>query len=248
MSSDGGLGWDSLLHSDAPDGCALRAALFTTYDRADESLLAENVLPVLLKLKHQPYGEGAERSCFLLELDGQLKKLSAPIVVISSITREAGDEETAVHDGMYKWLGNSIRYLSVGKTGKAVQVQHAKLWLLHWAQPDGSQYLEIVISSANLTSSAFKQQIQAAWRVCLPLQPQASKSRLSNWGVLPDFMRELAVSCGDDTHIDRFIDLLVRADCPQGITFVASAPASTRHLRNGGQRVFVTLFLPGAVR
>ena len=227
MSSAGRLGWKSLLHSDAPDGCALQSALFTTYDRADESLLVENVLPVLLKLKHQPYGEGAERSCFLLELDGQLKKLSAPIVVISSITREAGDEDTVVDGGMYKWLGNSIRYLSVGRTGKAVQ--HAKLWLLHWAQADGSEYLEIVVSSANLTSSAFKRQIQAVWRVCLPLHPQTSKTRLNNWGVLPGFMRELAVSCGDDTYVERFIDLLARADCPQGITFVASVPG--KHLK-----------------
>lgn len=227
MSSAGRLGWESLLYSDAPDGCALQSALFTTYDRADESLLVENVLPVLLKLKHQPYGEGAERSCFLLELDGQLKKLSAPIVVISSITREAGDEDTAVDGGMYKWLGNSIHYLLVGRTGKAVQ--HAKLWLLHWAQADGSEYLEIVVSSANLTSSAFKRQIQAVWRVCLPLHPQTSKTRLNNWGVLPGFMRELAASCGDDTHVERFIDLLARADCPQGITFVASVPG--KHLK-----------------
>jgi len=62
MSSNEKLGWESLLNSDAPAGCALQAALFTTYDRADERLLVENLLPALLKLDHEPMPEGAERS------------------------------------------------------------------------------------------------------------------------------------------------------------------------------------------
>lgn len=222
MSSGESLGWESLLQSGAPEGCTLQAALFTTYDRADERLLVENLLPVLLKLNHEPDGEGVERSCFLLELDDRLKKLHGRIVVVSSILREESSvEDAVVRDGMYGWIWRSIRHLTVGKKNKAVQ--HAKLWLLHWAT-GGNEFIEIVVSSANLTRSAFKQQIQAAWRVSLPLRPQASKTRLSNWGVLPGFMRELAASCGDDAYIDRFIDLLARADCPQGITFVASVP------------------------
>ena len=32
-------GWESLIDTDSPSGCYLRAALFTTYDRADERLL-----------------------------------------------------------------------------------------------------------------------------------------------------------------------------------------------------------------
>ncbi|OGT13532.1 MAG: hypothetical protein A3F73_10405 [Gallionellales bacterium RIFCSPLOWO2_12_FULL_59_22] len=222
MSSGESLGWESLLQSGAPEGCTLQAALFTTYDRADERFLVENLLPVLLKLNHEPDGEGTERSCFLLKLDDCLKKLHGRIVVVSSTLREESSEEAAaVSDGMYGWIWRSIRHLTVGKNNKAVQ--HAKLWLLHWAK-NGNEYIEIIISSANLTNSAFKRQIQAAWRVSLPLQPQASKTRLSSWGVFPGFMRELAVSCGDDSHVGRFIDLLARADCPQGITFVASVP------------------------
>lgn len=222
MSRSESLGWESLLQFGALDGCTLQAALFTTYDRADERFLVENLLPILLKLNHQPDGEDAERSCFLLELDDCLKKMHDRIVVVSSTLREeSGEEEAAVRDDMYGWIWRSIRHLTVGKKNKAVQ--HAKLWLLHWAR-NGSEYIEIIVSSANLTSSAFKQQIQAAWRVSLPLQSLASKTRLSNWGVLPDFMRELAVSCGDDSHFDRFIDLLARVDCPQGVTFVASVP------------------------
>lgn len=243
MSSSESLGWESLLQSGAPEGCTLQAALFTTYDRADERLLVENLLPVLLKLNHEPDGDGVERSCFLLKLDDCLKKLHGRIVVVSSILREESSvEEAVVRDGMYGWIWRSIRHLTVGKKNKAVQ--HAKLWLLHWAK-DGDEYIEIVVSSANLTNSAFKQQIQAAWRVCLPLQPQTSKIRLSNWGVLPDFMRELAASCGDDTHIDRFIDLLARADCPQGITFVASVPGKHSQRAQWGAAGLRNIIPPG---
>ena len=45
-----GFGWESLLRTDAPSGCALKAGLFTTYDRADERLLVEHLFPLLLKL------------------------------------------------------------------------------------------------------------------------------------------------------------------------------------------------------
>ena len=227
MSSSGKLGWESLLHSDAPAGCALHAALFTTYDRADERLLVENLLPMLLKLDHEPTEEGAERSYFLIELDERLKILHDRIVVVSSnLLEEASGEEPSGRGGMYGWIWRSIRHLTVGRHNKAVQ--HSKLWLLHWAK-DGDEYLEIVVSSANLTSSAFKQQIQAVWRVCIELQPKSSQTRLSNWGVLPHFMRELATSAGDDSRLDRFIELLARAECPQGIAFVASVPG--KHTR-----------------
>ena len=43
-------GWQSLLHTDTPPACSLQAALFTTYDRADERLLAEHLLPLLLRI------------------------------------------------------------------------------------------------------------------------------------------------------------------------------------------------------
>ena len=229
MNSGEKLGWESLLHSDAPQGCVLQAALFTTYDRADERLLVENILPSLLKLNHEPDGEGTERSYFLLELDDRLKKLHDRIVVISSTLREeSGNEEKTGGDNVYSWIWRSIRQLTVGRHGKAVQ--HAKLWLLHWTQPEEGEFLEIIVSSANLTSSAFKQQIQAAWRVCLRLQPQRSTIRLNDWGILPDFIRELSLaSVGDPDRLDAFVELLARAECPQGITFVASVPG--KHTR-----------------
>src|SRR5271165_5344248 len=75
-------GWQSLLHTDAPSACKLQAALFTTYDRADERLLAEHLLPLLLKLGYEPESEGKERQYFLVALYERLKKLHDRLVVV----------------------------------------------------------------------------------------------------------------------------------------------------------------------
>ena len=149
-------GWESLLHTDAPAGCPLKAAFFTTYDRADERLLAEHVLPLLLKLNREPDGEGAQRQYFLLELDYRLKQLHDKIVVVSSMTREEPPDSKERESGTYGWIWRSIRHLIVGSNRKAVQ--HSKLWLLYWGAADenGIEYLEIVVTSANLTESAFR--------------------------------------------------------------------------------------------
>jgi len=217
-------GWQSLLLTDAPPACWLKAALFTTYDRADERLLAEHLLPLLLKLSREPDGEGVERQYFLLELDRRLKQLHDHLIVVSSTVREEPGDAEEGESGTYGWIWRSMRHLTVGSRGKAVQ--HAKLWLLHWgaADADGVEYLEIVVSSANLTRAAFKSQLQAAWRACIALDPKPSKARLARWGVLPEFLRELAASAGEDERLTPFVELLARGDCPEGVTFVASVP------------------------
>lgn len=216
--------WESFFASDAPPGCVLKAALFTTYDRADERLLAEHLLPRLLQLNHELVTEGTERQYFLVELDNRLKQLHNKLVVVSSTVREEPTNEKVEGSGTYGWIWRSIRQLTVGRKGKAVQ--HAKLWLLHWgASGDSSkEYLEIVVSSANLTRSAFKDQLQAGWRVCLPLDSNASQDRMKSWGILPQFLRDLAESAGDQAHFESFVNLLNRAKCPRGVAFVASAP------------------------
>ncbi len=218
--------WESLLQSDAPSACSLKAALFTTYDHADERLLAEHLLPLLLKLNREPDGEGAERQYFLLDLDRHLKQLHDRLVVVSSTAREEPGDSEEGDSGTYGWIWRSIRHLTVGSRGKAVQ--HAKLWILHWgaADKDGVEYLELVVSSANMTRAAFKGQIQAAWRACIQLHPQRSQARLDRWGVLPDFLRELAASAGDHERLKPFVEFLARGDCPEGVTFVASIPGT----------------------
>lgn len=218
--------WQSLLHTDAPSMSSLKGALFTTYDRADERLIAEDLLPLLLKLGREPESEGAERQYFLLELDQRLKHLHDHLIVVSSTAREEPADAEEGESGTYGWIWRSIRHLTVGIHGKAVQ--HAKLWLLHWGPIDagGVEYLEVVVSSANLTRAAFRGQLQAAWRACIELRPQRSEERLHRWAVLPDFLRELAASAGEDGLLDSFIELLARGDCPQGVRFVASVPGN----------------------
>lgn len=218
--------WELLLHTDAPAGCVLKAALFTTYDRPDERLLVEHLLPLLLKLSREPDGAGVERQFFLLELDRRLKQLHDKIVVISSTVREEAVDADTENGGTYGWIWRSIRHLTVGSQRKAVQ--HAKLWLLHWgaADGDGQEQLEIVVSSSNLTMSAFKGQLQAGWRACLPLHSQRSEPRLRGWGMLPNFLAELANSAGDGDRLAGFAELLARADCPDGVSFVACVPGT----------------------
>ena len=127
--------------------------------------------------------------------------------------------------GCYGWIWRSIRQLTVGSERRAVQ--HAKLWLLHWRAANGERdYLEVVVSSSNLTTSAFKGQVQAAWRSCIELRPQRSDARLETWGILRQFLRSLAVSARDAGRLDPFVELLARAECPVGVSFLASVPGT----------------------
>ncbi|MBA4190599.1 MAG: hypothetical protein C0467_21650 [Planctomycetaceae bacterium] len=230
--SNAGFGWEALLGTDAPPGCSLKAGLFTTYDRADNRLVAEHLLPLLLKLGREPAAEGVERQYFLLELDRRLKQLHDCLVIISSTSREEPADAEGPEGDTYAWIWRSIRHLTVGSRGKAVQ--HAKLWLLHWVGEEDLEYLEVVVSSANLNLAAFRGQLQAVWRVCIELRPQRSTPRLSRWGVLPDFLRELATSAGEETRLDQFVELLARADCPDGVRIVASVPG--KHSRQALRR------------
>lgn len=217
----GAISWEPILKTDAPPECTLVRAVFTTYDRADERLLVEHALPLFLKLGHEPGGEGAERQYFLIELDRRLRQMHDRIVVISSNAREE-PMQPDIGDSAYQWIWRSIRHLTVGSRRRAVQ--HSKLWLLHWSSPDGPDYLEIVVSSANLTLAALRGQLQAAWRTLITLKPQRSEARRSGWGILPSFLGELAASAGDPQSLVPFIELLARGECPEGISFVASVP------------------------
>ena len=224
--NDTDFAWESLLKTDAPAGSPLKAALFTTYERVDERLFVEHLLPVFLKLSREPDGEGRERQYFLLELDQHLKRLHDQIVVVSSAVYDELPGDESEIGATYGWIWRSIRHLTVGRLGKAVQ--HAKLWMLHWGGTDADkgEYLEIVVSSANLTGDALKGQMQAAWRACLSLQSQRSAERLSKWGVLPRFLAELAKSAGDEERLNSFVELLARAVCPNDVTFIASVPGT----------------------
>jgi len=181
-------------------------------------------------VSRSPTSEGRERQHFLMEMDKALKDRDQDIVIVSSSGRDEpavaeGEDDTAVTSD-YPWVARRLRQYVVGKTGPAVQ--HAKLWLLHWGSsgPDEPEHLEIVISSANLTRSAFRQQLQGAWRVCLPLTKSPSAARLGAWQVLPAFLDALAQSAGIADGLQAYRDLLARAECPDDVTLVASVPGS----------------------
>lgn len=212
-----GFGWESLLVTDAPATCRLQRALLTSYDRPDARFLVEHLLPLFLRLDRESDSEGMERQYFFGELTRRLEELHGQLVVVSSTSQTEDVEQD------YPWLWRFVRQLVVGSTGKAVQ--HAKLWMLYWAAEDRDQeYLELVISSANLTLSAFKGQIQGAWRVCVPLAARGSLARRDGWGILPAFLQELGTSCNEEASFTPFVDLLARAECPANTHFVASAP------------------------
>lgn len=234
------IGWESLLRTDAPTGCRLKAALVTTYDQPDERFLAEEFLPTLLRLSHDPAGEGREHTAFLIELDRRLKELQGRLVLISSSSRDepAADEEAStepVGSTAFAWIWSSVRHFHVGRTQRAVQ--HAKLWMFHWSNPavladddadaaEPTEYLEIVVSSANLTRAAFRSQLQGAWRVLLPLHKASSGARRASWGILPAFLDELARSAAAVPEVERFTALLGRASAPADATFIASVPGT----------------------
>ena len=178
------IGWESLLTADAPPNARLEAALFTTYERPDERFLVEHFLPALLRTEKDPEGDGIERQYFLLELHKELEQLHDRVVVVSSSAREEPMAEEDHATPAYGWIWRHLRGLVVGHGGKAVQ--HAKLWILHWRSREGHEYIELVVSSANLTRAAFQGQLQAAWRTCIKLQPRPSNDRLTGWESLPE--------------------------------------------------------------
>jgi hypothetical protein len=96
---------------------------------------------------------------------------------------------------------------------------------MHWTIGDNEQ-LDLYVSSTNLTASAFKKQLQAGWKGSLDLGDRVTKKAQQSWGELVPFLEALGASAGAHAkeRIDRLTQLLARAECPEGITFVASIP------------------------
>jgi hypothetical protein len=198
---------------------SVKAILLTSFDAVDAKLLVDHLLPHWFNVSRGSVGEGPEQVPFILELCDALRSANK-LVVISSVHHEGG---TA-----YPWLWRYLRPATVGRDAPAVQ--HAKLWMFLREGRDSTgrlrELLEICVSSTNLTSDACKNQIQAAWRCVLELNPQSSTSHRRSWGILPAFIRALASSCGPNRkpEIEYFADLLDRADCPDWVSFLASVP------------------------
>jgi hypothetical protein len=189
----------------------------TSFEQPDAGLLVEHLLPSLLGANHSLSQEFQERNLFFGELGSALETLRGRLTVISSPPRGARE------DSQYPWLWRYVSHFNVGSEARAVQ--HAKLWAFHWKGED-EEALELHVSSTNLTSSAFKSQLQAGWQVTLPLGERASQSTGRTWGELVPFLEALGGSAGAvaATRLQRLVTLLGRAECPADVTFVASVP------------------------
>lgn len=148
--------WTSLMSSPGDDNegvAPLKAALLTTYKPPDAQFLVEYLLPELLGMKHSLSDDEYDYYAFQIELVEKLKRMNDRITIISSMNQEI--------DQNYPWP-RYAKHLTVGSGGS--EVQHAKLWLLHrgYNEKYKTDTLEICVSSANLTMSALKEQIQAA--------------------------------------------------------------------------------------
>jgi hypothetical protein len=218
--------WEPLLDFPLAQTHSLASALLTTYDPPDIGFLVEHFLPPLLDLDRQPSPDSVEQRYFLGELETRLRLLQGRLTIVSSSRTEA------TLAPRYRWLSRYVKCLSVG--ARASVTQHAKVWLLEWhAKPVNSgeskakpkpDLLELVVSSCNLTSSGFKDQLQAAWRLSIPLVKGKQKP---NWGPLVPFLSALDAATRGPVHSDAFTHakkLLRRARCPDGIRFIASVP------------------------
>lgn len=196
----------------------------TSFEQPDAGLLVEHLLPSLLGANHSLSQEFQERNLFFGELGTALETLHGRVTVISSPPRGARE------DSQYPWLWRYVSHFNVGAEARAVQ--HAKLWAFHW-KVDDEEVLELHVSSTNLTSSAFKSQLQAGWQVTLPLAERASQSTRRTWGTLVPFLGALGASAGTVAamRLQRLVTLLGRVGCPADVTFVASVPGQKNAAR-----------------
>ena len=189
----------------------------TTFEQPDAGLLVEHLLPSLLGASYALSQELPERTLFFGELSTALEVLHGRLTVISSPPRTSRD------DSQYPWLWRYVSHFIVG--AESCAVQHAKLWAFHW-KVGNDNHLELRVSSTNLTTSAFKAQMQAGWQVTLRLGKSATQRARRTWGALVPFLDALGASAGDvaSTRVRRLVTLLGRVECPADLTFIASIP------------------------
>lgn len=200
----------------------------TSFERSDAALLVEHFLPSLLGAGNSLSEEPKARTLFFGELGTALESLQGRLTVISSLPREIQESR------QYPWLWRYVSHFMVGAKSRAIQ--HAKLWAFHWRVGD-QEFLELHVSSTNLTPSAFKAQVQAGWRVSLQLGQHATVATRRTWGRLVPFLDALGESAGDEAQarVQRLVNLLGCVECPQNVTFVASIPGQGNTARQLSQ-------------
>lgn len=215
--------WKTALPTPPPGG-HLQEAWMTSFEQPDASLLVEHLLPSLLDTSHSLSQEAHEPTLFFGELSMALEVLRGRISVISTPPRGARE------DSQYPWLWRYVGHFTVGAVARAVQ--HAKLWAFHWMVGE-DEFIELHVSSTNLTMSAFKGQIQAGWQTVLRLGRRPTVTTRRSWGAFVPFLEALGASAGSNAshRIHRLITLLGRVECPSDVTFIASIPGSSSAAR-----------------
>lgn len=199
-------------------GATLRAALFTSYRPVSSSFLLGEVLPFLIGIDRKDGDEQETHDWFIAEAINALLPLAGKLTVISSAPN------TADQASPNPWLHKYVTPYYVGRYHDAIQ--HAKLWLCHWATAAG-ELLQITVSSTNLTSDAFHGQIQSGWTMTVPLAALGRRTRANTlYAPLVDFLSALGDSAGCAERTDYFNELLTRCPKVDGIGFIASIPGA----------------------
>lgn len=198
-----------------PDEARLVAALWTSYRPVSPEFLAGDVLPQLAGIDRSENEEPDSRQWFIAEAMQALEPLKGRLTVITSppVSRADSQDDT--------WLWHYVTPFTVGKEGPCIQ--HAKLWLLHWKSNIG-EHLQITVSSTNLTTDAFKHQIQGGWTITLPVENNRRKPKKNPLDTLVNFLSELGTSANCSDRIVYWNSLIGRTMPPENIKFIASIP------------------------
>lgn len=218
------------------DAGAVQAALLTTYDPPDATLLVEDLLPRWFQLDRELSSDDAANRFFLAELEMALQRRRGKLAVFSSPAVLGPDSQ--------HWIWSHVARHFVGARGSVVQ--HAKLWLLHRIDEDGTERLDIHVSSMNLTRSAVREQLQAGFRCLVRLGTNTSEAALHSWGAVGPFLQELGLHAGPAGReaVKPWLRLLARCRCPAGMTFIASVPGIHRGNDWGVRALGAALRLP----
>lgn len=197
-----------------PDKASLVAALWTSYRPVSPGFIAGDVLPQLVGIDRSENEEPDRREWFIAEAMQALAPLKGRLTVITSppVSHDSLDDA---------WLWRYVTPFIVGKRGPCIQ--HAKLWLFHWKSIRGEQ-LQITVSSTNLTTDAFKHQIQGGWTITLPVDSNGRKLKNNPLDKLSKFLSELGTSANCRERIDYWNSLIGRTTPPENIKFIASIP------------------------
>jgi hypothetical protein len=214
----------------------VHSALFTTYDPPDATLLVEDLLPLCFKMNRESSSDDVENRFFLADLESELQRRRGNLAIFASAAFLGAESQ--------HWIWSHVTRHFVGARGPVVQ--HAKLVMLQRVDETGIEYLEIGVSSMNLTRSALRDQVQAGFRLRVVLSPKPSERNLRRWGMLVPFLQELGSHSGPQgvAAVAPWLNRLARCQCPEDTPFIASVPGRHHGTQWGVRALGAALHLP----